>query len=145
MSILFTVPGLGAVCSMLCEPGAGMRAHRSHAADLHQMPADIQAAPHHAHSAGDHSAVAQRHHAAPPATVANASHPSAEWNGRCCDQPTLTLTAVPFVRQQLQIDSAVFDSAFIVLSGSDARPEDLSRDTARAPSLPRHTNPVLRI
>jgi hypothetical protein len=147
MSVLLTVPVLGAVCGMLCEPGAAMRAHRSHAAGVHQAAGDARArGHHHADSSSVNTEAAHHHHAAAPLPpAAEAPRPSAEWNGLCCDQPTLTLATMPVVRHELQIDPAVFDSAVVVLSGSDVRPADLWRHTARPPSLPRHTNPVLRV
>jgi hypothetical protein len=146
MSVLLTVPVLGAVCGMLCEPAAAMRAHRSHAGGVHHAAADAQAhGHHHADSASVNTAAHDRHAAASLQPAAEAPRPSTEWNGRCCDQPTLTLAAMPVVRHELQIDPAVSDSAFVVLSGSDVRPADLRRDTARTASRPRHTNPVLRV
>lgn len=151
MSVLLAVPALGAVCSMLCEPDAAMRALRSHVAGVQQTAADGQTADeaaghhHHGDSASVSTTAVHHHQTASPTPPAEAPRPSAEWNGRCCDQPTPTLAAVPAIRHELQIDSAVFDSAFVILTGSDVRPADLSRDIARAPSLPRQTNPVLRV
>ena len=148
MSVLFTVPVLGAVCSMPCDPGAGILARHSYEPEGHHAAADDQpGGHHHGHPASVNTAAAHTPplHAAPVTPAAEVPRPSAGWNGRCCDQPTLTLAAMPVVRHELQIDPAVFDSAFVVLSGSDLRPADLSRDTARAQSLPRQTNPVLRV
>ena len=151
MSVMFTVPVLGAVCSMLCEPAAGTRAHRSHAAGVHHSAAGRQTSEHHHAHAGSvdtpsvDTAAAHHHHAASPASVSDPPQPSEEWNGRCCDQPALTLAAIPVVRHELQIDPAVFDTASGVLRGSDVRPADPRRHTSRAPSLPRPSNPILRI
>ena len=144
MSVVLTVPVLGAVCNMLCEPSAPMRAHREHATGVHQTAADSDGGHHHAHTASVASTAGHHHHVS-PATVSDAPRPSAEWKGRCCDQPTLTLAAVPIVRHELQIDPAVYDTVSLVLSGSDVRPADSSRKTSRASSLTRQSNPVLRI
>ena len=150
MSIVLSVPVLGAVCSMLCEPSAEMRAHRAHAAGVHQAAADSQSRGHHhtpspSKASSDDTTAAQHHHVSTAAAVSDAPRPSAEWNGRCCDQPTLTLAAVPIVRHELQIDTAVVDAASIVLNGSDVRPPDSWCDASPALSLPSRSNPVLRI
>jgi hypothetical protein len=146
MSVVLTVPVLGAVCGMLCEPSAGVRAPRAQATAAHHRVADGQAgAHHHAHSTSVGRTAAHQHHAVAPATVSDAPRSSAEWNGRCCQQPTLTLAAVPVVRHELQIDPAVVDTISLVLSGSEVRSGNPWRDTSRAPSAPRQSNPVLRI
>jgi hypothetical protein len=145
MSVVLTVPVLGAVCSMLCEPNAGMRVPRLQAAAAHHKVPDGHAgAHHHAHSASVDRTAADQHHAA-PATVSDTPRPPAGWNGRCCDQPTLTLAAIPVVRHDLRINPAVFDAVSVVLDGSEVRLADVRRDTSRAPSPPGRSNPVLRI
>jgi hypothetical protein len=146
MSVVLTVPVLGAVCGMLCEPSAAIRAHRSHVAAAHRATADAPTgAHHHGHHANSDVTAADQHHPFLPTTVSDAPQPSAEWSGRCCDRPTLTLAALPVVRHELQVDTAVVSTVSVVLGGTSVRLSDLRRDNARTPASPTQSNPVLRI
>ena len=144
MSVVLTVPVLGAVCGTFCESGTEMRAHRSHAVDLHQAAAGSRTSGHH-HASSVDSTAADHRHASSSATVSDAPQASAAWSGRCCDQPTLALSAIPVVRHDLQIDPATVDAVSLVASGNDVRQAAVRRDTSRAPSPPRQSNPILRI
>ena len=146
MSVVLTVPVLGAVCDMLCEPGSGTRAHRAHASHVHQAaPASQTGGNQHAHAPIVDSTATHHHHGSLPATTSDTPRPSAEWSGRCCDRPTLKLAALPVVRHEQQIDPATLDVVSLVSSGSDFRQADVRRDTSRAPTPPRSFNPILRI
>jgi hypothetical protein len=157
MSVLFTVPVFGAACTMLCEPVPASRAHHSHAGGAHattahaaaaHAAADDQAAAHHAHDAngGTDGASAHHHHAASPSTVSDTPRPSAEWNGHCCDQPTLTLAAIPVVRQELQMNPAVFQTVGIPVAGITVPMTTDLRHAAPLPPAPLgQSNLVLRI
>ena len=146
MSVVLTVPVLGAVCDMLCEPGTGTRAHRAHAGHGHQAASGSQTGGHqHAHAPIVDSTATHHHHGSLPATTSDTPRPSAAWSDRCCDQPTLTLAAIPVVRHEQQIDPAALEVVSLVLGDSDIRQASVRRDTSRAPTPPRPSNPILRI
>jgi hypothetical protein len=146
LSVLFTVPVLGAVCTMLCEPVPVTRAHYSHSDEAPQSASGDQHVAHHAHDANTVSEPAHHHHAPSPSAVPDTRETSAEWNGHCCDEPALTLAAIPAVRHELQVKPDVFRTMAVdSLSGGTARPADLRRDASRPLSPLGQSNPVLRI
>ena len=145
VSVVLTVPVLGAVCDVLCEPGAALRPHRSHAADHQAAAGSHTGGHHHAQTSSADSTAAHHHHASSPPAASDTPRQTAEWRGRCCDQPTLTLAAILVIRHENQIDPAALDLVSLVSSGRDVRQAHVRRETSRAPSPPRPSNPILRI
>jgi len=142
MSIVLVSPVLGAVCSMVCVDGA--LAHHGSSHSGHDRATNSRAtggADSHAPLAAHH-----RHSSQSPAVPAASTRPSAEWKGHCCDQPAVSLVAIPVMRHELPIAPPAIDIPAAIRIGSrNVRLEVTQRDMSRPPISPQRSALVLRI